>query len=395
MAVRPLHVCMLAYTFYESDGRVMRYAEALAQEGAQVDAIVLRRPGQAHEEVLRGVRVIRCQERQKNERGKFSYLARLLRFFAVSMAVLARQQWRQPYDLVHVHSVPDFEVFAAWLPKLAGARLILDIHDIVPELYAAKFGLDTRSPAYRALVLLERWSAGFADHLILANDLWRDKIVQRAASPEKCSAMINYPDLSVFHPGLRRRGADGRFVISYPGSLNWHQGLDIAIKAFAMARLTAPGMELHIRGEGPAKPALAELIHSLGLTGEVMLHPPLPQHEIAQVMADADLGVVPKRNDAFGGEAFSTKVLEFMALGVPLVVARTRIDSHYFDDSMLRFFTPGDEHALAQALLDAYHHRERSLTLAARALDHVQDYSWAQRKSAYLSIVQELVHDRR
>ena len=58
----------------------------------------------------------------------------------------------------------------------------------------------------------------------------------------------------------------------------------------------------------------------------------LPLRAIASMMADADLGVVPKRNDSFGGDAFSTKILEFMALGVPLLVADTRIDRHYFND---------------------------------------------------------------
>ena len=82
---RPLHACMLAYTFYETDGRVMRYAEALVQSGAQVDAIVLGRPGQPREEHIRGVRVRRVQTREKNERGKLSYFLRIVRFFFRSM----------------------------------------------------------------------------------------------------------------------------------------------------------------------------------------------------------------------------------------------------------------------------------------------------------------------
>lgn len=132
---------MLAYTFYENDGRVMRYAEALAQDGAQVDAIVVGRPGQRREEVVNGVRVLRVQTREKNEKGKLTYLWRILRFLFGSMAEVTRQHLKNRYDIIHVHSVPDFEVFAAWIPKLAGAKLILDIHDIVPEFYAAKFGV--------------------------------------------------------------------------------------------------------------------------------------------------------------------------------------------------------------------------------------------------------------
>jgi len=56
---RPLRVCMVAYTFYETDSRVMRYAEALTQRGDQVDAFVLRKPGTPRAETLGSVRVRR------------------------------------------------------------------------------------------------------------------------------------------------------------------------------------------------------------------------------------------------------------------------------------------------------------------------------------------------
>ncbi len=388
---RPLHACMLAYTFYENDGRVMRYARALAQTGAQVDAIVLRRDGQPREEMIDGVRVVRIQKREKNERGKLAYLHRILRFLLGSAFEVGQRHLRQHYDLVHVHSVPDFEVFAALVPKLGGARVILDIHDIVPEFYSAKFGVAPDSLVFGALKLVERCSAAFADHVIVANDLWLEKIVARAARRDKCSAFINYPDLSVFDARLRGRADDGRFVMSYPGTLSWHQGLDIAINAFAIAEPEAPGMELHIHGEGSARPGLERLVQALHLEGKVFLHAPLPQREIVRVMAEADLGVVPKRNDAFGGEAFSTKILEFMALGVPVVAARTRIDAHYFDDSLLRFFSPGDATDLARAMLDAYRDREHSMQLAARALAHAHENSWSARQGSYLEIVQRLV----
>jgi glycosyltransferase involved in cell wall biosynthesis len=270
--------------------------------------------------------------------------------------------------------------------------IMLDIHDSVPEVYAAKFGVDRASFTFKALKFVERWSAAFADHVIVANDIWLEKIASRAARREKCSAFINFPDTSVFHDRLRTRAADGRFVLSYPGTLNWHQGLDIAVKAFAIAEREAPGMEFHIHGEGSAKPELARLVQELGLAGKVHLHAPLPLRDIASVMANADLGVVPKRNDSFGGEAFSTKILEFMALGVPVVVSETRIDSHYFNRSLLRFFTPDSEVELAQAMLDAYRRRDHSAALASRALDHARENSWGVRKSGYLAIVQRLVH---
>ena len=137
---RPLNVCHLAYTFYETDNRVMRYAEALAARGDRVDVIALRRADQATSGTSNGVRVHRIQRRSVNETAAWMYLLKIVWFFVKSAAYLSVLQFRRRYDVVHVHNVPDFLVFAAVVPKLFGARLILDIHDVLPELYAGKFG---------------------------------------------------------------------------------------------------------------------------------------------------------------------------------------------------------------------------------------------------------------
>ena len=384
--------CMLAYTFYENDGRVMRYAEALVEEGYDVEAIVLRRDFQSAQQVENGVKVIRIQRREKNERGKFTYLAKLLSFFVRSMIEITRRHLSEPYDIIHVHSVPDFEVFAAFIPKLQGAKMILDIHDIVPEFYAAKFKVTQDALIFKALIVVEKLSTSFADHVIISNDLWLDKLVARSMTRERCSAFINYPDLSVFRPDLRTKKNDERFVIVYPGTLTWHQGVDIAVKAFALAREEAPGMEFQIYGEGDAKNEIESLIQDLHVSDKVSISSPLPLRQIAAVMANADLGIVPKRNDPFGGEAFSTKILEFMALGVPLVVADTRIDRHYFDDSLVRFFRAGDEKDLARVMVEAYHNRELSGQLTSRAFKYVEENGWSRKKGNYLAIVNSLLY---
>ena len=68
-------------------------------------------------------------------------------------------------------------------------------------------------------------------------------------------------------------------------------------------------------------------------------------------MANADIGIVPKRNDSFGNEAFSTKILEFMSLSIPVVISSTRIDRHYFNDTVVRFFESGMWKTLLQLLI--------------------------------------------
>ena len=124
-----MNACMMAYTFYENDTRVMRYAEALVKRGDTVDAIVLRADGKPRFEVMNGVNVYRIQKRVVNEKGKFAYLSRLMRFFVKSAFFIAGRQLRKKYDVVHVHSVPDFEVFAAGLRNTQENHALRALHN--------------------------------------------------------------------------------------------------------------------------------------------------------------------------------------------------------------------------------------------------------------------------
>ena len=390
-ARRPLRVCMLSYSFYDVDARVSRYAETLARRGDHVDVISIGQEGQPDFECMNGVNVYRIQKRERNEKGRFDFASRLLKFLTRSSHFLNTMHRKNPYDMVHVHSVPDFEVFAAWLPKLQGAKIILDIHDIVPEFYAAKFRTNGNSLLYRSLILVERLSGSFSDHVIVSNHIW-EKTLCRSVDSGKCSVIMNYPDETIFHD-RPRSNHNGKFIIMYPGTLAWHQGLDIAIKAFDRIKESAPHAELHIYGKGESRDALRNLIDALALEKRVFLHDMLPREEIADVMASADIGLVPKRNDAFGGEAFSTKTLEFMSLGVPILVAATKIDKHYFNDSVVKFFEPENEVDLADKILTLVRDEVERKRLVANATKFLEDYTWANKKHLYLDLVDKLARN--
>ena len=384
-----MKTCMVAYSYYERDNRVRRYAEALMSRGDTVDVVSLRHRGQADYGEINGAKVHRIQPREVNEKGKFSYFSRVARFFVRSAIFLSREHHGDPYDLIHVHSVPDFEVFAAFLPKLKGAKIILDIHDLVPELYCSKFGTDNKSMIFKSLALIERYSACFADHVIASNHIWCKKLIGRSVPEDKCSVMLNYPDGSLFSRRTKKRD-DGKLTMIYPGTLNWHQGLDIAVRAFSAIKDKVPEAEFHIFGEGPSKPALMRLIKELHLDGRALIHGMQPIHKIAEIMSAADLGIVPKRNDPFGGEAFSTKILEFMSLGVPLIVSRTKIDAYYFNDSVVRFFEPDNEVDLAESMLMLLKDGQKRADLAHEAQSFVEQFFWETKKEEYLNLVDSL-----
>jgi glycosyltransferase involved in cell wall biosynthesis len=108
-------------------------------------------------------------------------------------------------------------------------------------------------------------------------------------------------------------------------------------------------------------------------------------------MAGADIGVIPKTNDTFGGEAFSTKTLEFLTLGVPIIVSRTRIDQLYFNDSFVKFFDPGNVDDLAEAMLAMIKDRLLREKFSVTGQDYAKTQCWSLKKNVYLRLVDSLI----
>ena len=389
-------ICMVAYTGYESDNRVRRYAEALARRGDLVDVISLKETySETTKQQLNGITVYPIQKRNNDERSEWTYARRLLFFLIRSSVLLRRLHARNRYDVIHVHNIPDFLVFAAWYPKMTGAKVILDIHDIVPELFADKFKTKLKTAYVGLLKSIEKMSARFVDHVIVSNHLWRDTLIARSVEERKCSVVLNNVDPGVFPPRVRTRD-DGRFIVLYPGTFQWHQGLDIAIEAFAHFKRRVPHAEFHLYGRGNVRVVteLKALVQRLGLEESVKFCDIVALDSIAEVIANADLGVVPKRADSFGNEAYSTKIMEFLSQGVPAVVSRTKIDTFYFEEGDVHFFPSGDSLAMAQAMLDVAEDKNLRESLIARGYEYIERNGWDQKRKEYLDLIDSLSTER-
>jgi glycosyltransferase involved in cell wall biosynthesis len=394
LAHQPKRICMLTYSHYEADARVRRYAESLAERGDHVDVVALKRsPNDPAQAKVGLVNLYNLQQRVgKTERSRIAFLFPVLRFLSLSTIWITIRHARRPYNLVHIHNMPDFLVFAASYPKLTGAKVILDIHDIVPEFYGSKFGGGNGSRTVSLLKYIERVCARKADQVIISNHLWLAKYANRTASNGKCSVFINNVDTQIFAPRQRTRN-DGKLVILFPGGLQWHQGLDIALRAFKRVSQVLPNAEFHIYGDGIVKPSLVTLATELGFDGNVRFFPPVRVTEIAEIMANADLGVVPKRADSFGNEAYSTKIMEFMSQGVPTVISRTAIDSYYFNEDQVRFCESGNAEAFAEGMIEVLTDANLREGLVRNAHEYVSRNNWGCMKHAYLDLVDRLIAD--
>ena len=271
-----------------------------------------------------------------------------------------------------------------------GARVILDIHDIVPEFYASKFKVGRESLKFRLLVLLEKISCAYSSHVIISNHLWEKTVTSRSVRPDKCTTIINFPDPAIFWPRPAHVRNNSEFVMCYPGTFSWHQGLDLAIEAVALLRDKAPGLRFLLVGDGPERKMLADMIEKLQLEDRVTIRGFMSLELVAEVMSNVDLGVVPKRADSFGNEAFSTKIMEFMAMSVPVIASRTRIDEYYFNDEILQFFKSGNVEDLAEKILCLMHDPARRAALCKQSAMFIAQNNWLVKKQEYLGLVDRL-----
>jgi len=387
---------MLAYSFYDADNRVRRYAEALVRRGDQVDAIAVGHAGQPAFEVIQGVRVFRIQSRVRDEKGPASYLLKMLLFFFRSAWFLLRQQFRAPYDLIHVHNLPDFEVFATIVPRLRGARVLLDMHEITPEFYASKFRIGERSLLYRLLALVEKLSIAYVDHVIVVNHMVEEAVLRRrSVQPRKCTVILNYPDPRIFHCRAPHVRSGDEFLMCYPGSLSRHQGVDIAVEAMALLRDRVPQLRFLIIGDGPERENLKRLIADRKLEDRVSLSGLIRLEQVAETMARIDLGVVPKRKEGFGDIAFSTKIMEFMAMGVPVLASRTRIDEFYFSGRLVEFFESGNPADMAAKILRLIEQPERIAELRGNSAGFIAANNWTVKQEEYFALVDRVVGKER
>ncbi len=394
--------CMVVHSFYPDDPRVRRETEALLGDGWQVDVICLRGEGEAKHEDCNGAQVHRLAVRRHRGAGFAIYMLEYMHFFVLASVLLARLQVKKRFNVVQVHNMPDFLIYTAAIPRMLGARLVLDIHDLVPELYGSKFGGKPGHPAIRMARWTERRSGAFASQVLTAGEPFRKRLVERGTPSDKVTVIMNAADPNLFQAGqyakskaeTAQSGKDS-FVLMYHGGLFDRYGLDIAIKAVDKLRSQIPGIALHIYGQGEASADLARLVNNLGLHEHVLLGGFVPIDGIPALVAAADLGVVPYRQNPFTDLLYPTKAFEYIIMGVPVVMSSTGAVTELFPDVPDMFVPPEDVDALAARILDLYRDPRRLQTLLEAAQRAYAPYAWENQRERYLAVMRGLLPSAR
>lgn len=384
---------MVVHADYEVDARVRRYAESLAALGHRVEVWALRAKGKAARETLRGVEVRRLPLRRRRG-GLLRYLFEYCWFTLLCGLVLA---WRaRRYDVVHVHNMPDFLVLAALGPRLCGRPVLLDVHDLMPEVWCSKFKSGVRHPALWPLRVQEWLSHRFATAVVFATERFRAVAVARGTvSAADSLAVMNAADTTLFDArAWPWRGPEqpGTFTMLYLGTVSHRHGVDQCVRVLPLVRDRIPGIRLVIHAklseaEGKPMQELVDLARQLGVADLVSVRPPLPLHEVPAVMSRASVGVFTPHLDVHIDMALSLKVPEFVAMGVPVVAVRTSIMESLFRDDEVAMFADGDLPAFADLLAQLHAEPARGRAMAERARRFLCEHGWENEFAGYLRLL--------
>lgn len=385
--------CMVVHAYYPiGEPRVQREAEALIDDGYEVDVICLRQLDEPICDNVYGVNIYRLPVRRHKAHGIFVQLLEYLAFFCLAFGRLTTLHLRRRYGVIQVHNLPDFLVFVALIPRCMGARVILDLHDLMPEFYASRFEGNMTSLPVRLICWQEWLACGFANHVITVTENWRQTLIQRGLGCDKCNVVMNVADDRLFQQdGIKVHvPQDDQLHLFYHGNLAHRYGVDLILYAVARLRQDVLNVHLTIHGRGEFLDSLQRLAQELQLDNCVRFSTSyVPMQELPALIASADLGIIPYRRDILTDGILPTKLMEYAALGVPAIAARTPAISTYFGD-MVEFFTPEDVDELAQCIKSLYYNRSRLAELAHNIKQFNQHYNWARQKVEYLNLVERL-----
>jgi glycosyltransferase involved in cell wall biosynthesis len=304
------------------DRRVWQEACTLRDAGYQVSIVCPTGRGcERRFEIIEGVHIYRYRLPLEagGAAGYFlEYAAALTCTFVLSWRVLLTRG----FDVVQACNPPDLLFLVGGFFKLFGKKFLFDHHDLCPELFEAKFG--RRGLLYRLMLWLERLTFSLADVSIATNDSYRQIALTRGRMPpERVFVVRSGPSLARMRrlPPEERYKHGRRHLVGYVGVIGQQEGIDLLLRAVRYLVFELGRRDIHfaLAGSGPALARMQALAAELGVADFVTFAGRVPDRELLALLNSADVCVNPDRPNEMNDKSTMNKVLEYMALGKPIV----------------------------------------------------------------------------
>lgn len=370
------------------DRRVWQEALALTEAGFEVVVLCPRGTVRDREpfEVREGVEIHRYPLREAGA-GPLGYV----REYGSALWHVRRHARRltreRPFDVVHACNPPDLLLPAVWSLKRRGrARFVFDHHDLVPEMYLARFKRG-RDLLYRLTLVLERLTFRLADVVLATNGSYRRIALARGGKqPEDVFVVRSAPNLERFHavapdPSLKK----GRpHLLAYLGVMGPQDGIDYALRALAVLRERRDDWHAVFIGDGDVLEDMRRLTSELGLADNVEFTGRVPDEEVMRILSTTDVCLAPDPKLAHNDLSTMNKILEYMALSRP-IVSYDLVEARVSAGDAALYAEANDAESFAACIDELLDDPERRAAMGAAGRARLeQEFSWEHSKRALL-----------
>ena len=377
------------------DRRVMQEARTLAASGYQVSIICPKGPGYEKAfERIDGIDIHRHALPREADGAlgyALEYGVALLMEFWLSLKIL----FGRGFDIIHACNPPDTIFLIGRFYKLLGKKFVFDHHDINPELYEAKF--NRRGFGYRLLGALERMTFRTADMVISTNESYRQIALTRGGvEPERVFVVRSGPDLTRMkivppNPALKK---GRRYLVGYVGVMGKQEGIDLLLQAVQLIvrHLGRTDIQFGLVGGGTELEAMRRLARDLGVADYVTFTGRVPDAELLEMLNTADICVNPDRANDMNDRSTMNKVMEYMALGKPLVqfdLTEGRVSA----GDAAWYARPNDVADLAQKMVALLADEDARRRMSASGRDRIEHVlSWQHEAPRLLAAYEHLLN---
>ena len=390
-------VAMVAYTHYLTDPRCRREATVASSSGWEVHFYALASRRHRRTFPCEGITLHELPLSRYRGDNTTAYLFSYFRFLCLASAALFREHLRHRFDVIHVNTMPDFMVMTSLLPRLFGAKVILDIHDVMPEIYMTKFELPARHWKIRTIRTVEVMAARLAHQVLTAEHPKAELLAEHGIPSDKIDVLLNLPDDALFPLQFllstdETSGEEKEFRLIYHGTIAHRLGLDQALAALALLKAENHLLKFNIFGEGDQLPELHQQVEQLDLSSLVGFSDKFqPIEEIIPAIKQAHLAVLPTRQEVSTDFMLPTKLLEYLSLGVPAIFTPTRTVRYYFGPQHPLYLESTQPEAIAAKISWVRKNYAEAKQLTAELQDSFfSRYSWSEHKRVYLDMLARL-----
>lgn len=295
------------------------------------------------------------------------------------------------FSIVHFCSPPDILFPLAALFRILGRSVIVDVHDLSPELARVRYELDEKTPLVRLIALVERLMLNCANSLITTTKAQQDVLIERTRIPkERFSIVRNGIDLAIV-PGAAARAGEHP-TVGYVGTMNPQDGIDILLHAIHHIRYVKRREDIRFMliGDGGSYEPLKKLAAELEIEEVTTFTGRLKPRDALSRLASCDVCVQPDPQNAFNDTCSMVKMLEYMALAKPIVAFELRETRECCGDAAVyaQGNSPVDFGEKIVALVDDPAKQRRLGDDARRRLE--KSYTWERSERELLRVYGEL-----